>query len=232
MKKSLLLSTLAGLALAASAQAQLIVAFNDATTATTAASTLNADLTSAVLGFGAGLDKPKTQVFTSGVQFGVNGDPQGSAWTLQNAIDNNYYYSLTITPDAGSEVDFDSVVLSTYAQTAAKDFYLFSSVTGFTAADSLGTVAQPGIGAGAPGVANTISLAGAGLDSVSSAIEFRVYFTAATANTFNDSGFKATASGNNFVEVNGTVSAIPEPSSFALMAGALGGIALLRRRRS
>ncbi len=202
-----------------------IVGFNDGTTAQAGASTLDSDLTSATLDFGPGLIKPET----GADDFFVGGDPQGTIFTLQNALDNNYYYSITITPGIGQQVDYDSVTIATFSQNDLRTFYLFSDLTGFTATDSLGSFEQPLTTISAAGTPNMFSLAGDGLDSVTTPVEFRIYYSDEDSpSTFDDSGFRAPGSGLDFVSVDGTLSAVPEPSNLILVA--FGSLMLASRR--
>ncbi len=228
MKKTLLTSALLALT-TIGLQAQTIVGFNNGTTAEAGASTLDADLTSATLDFGSGLIK--TTRTANG--FFLGGDPQGTNFTLSTSLANNYYYSINITPTAGSSIDFASATFATFGENDLRTYYLFSSIGGFTAGNEIGSFAQPSTTVSAAGTPNLISLAGTAFDNVTTATEFRLYVTnTASANTFEDSGFRQPSAGADFVSFAGEVTAVPEPGTYVLLGLGVLSIALVRRRNA
>jgi len=218
-----------GLGLVSSGWAQTIVGFNDGSNGvanvSADATTLETGLDSGVLAFGPGLIKPETgsnQVF-------VGGDPQDSNWDLATALDDDYYYSVSVAVASGSVADFDSATFETFSQNDSRTFYLFSDLTGFTASDSLGSFVQGANNTGAD--SHTVTISDAALASVTGSVEFRLYFiNQASASTFEDSGFRAISSGSDFVSFAGSVTPVPEPSALAFL-GLGGGLLLVLGRR-
>jgi len=207
--------------------AATLVGFNDGTNAPASASTLEPGVDSGTLAFGPGLIKTES----AANQFLVGGDPQGTNWDLATALSNDYYYSVTIAPDAVSSLTFSSATFETFSQNDDRTFYLFSDASGFNELDVLGSFVQTSTGAGANGTAHTIDLSSSGLTGITSATEFRLYFTnEVTASTFEDSGFRASGAGSNFVSFDGSVAPIPEPTAALLFCSAA-AMGLLRRRR-
>jgi autotransporter-associated beta strand protein len=87
------------------------------------------------------------------------------------AIDLTAYFTFTLTPTSGFEIDFNSFVYTGQASgTGPTSFAFRSSVDGFAA--NIGTPNASG---------TTISLSGASYQSITSAIEFRLYGWGASA---------------------------------------------------
>jgi hypothetical protein len=142
--------------------------------------------------------------------------------TLADAITDGDFISASIDFGA-STVSFDSFSAN-LATSASAELFLLSDATQSTpgtwaTGDSLGT-----FGAATPGTITLSSVTG--LQNLTTSVEFRFYFTG--NNPAADSEFTNLA-GDDIV-FTGTV--IPEPSTSALFAGALGlSLVLLRRRR-
>ncbi len=142
---------------------------------------------------------------------------------------NNDYLSFTVTPGAGFQITFDQLSLGHYNTTnAGATAYIFSSIDGFAStSDSVGSFFFPDGNGGSPDPDNTgeISLTGlTGFSNVITATEFRVYLdtTASfgTGDTYTDN-----------IILTGTVSAVPEPSTYALLSGMIVlGWVMVRRR--
>lgn len=153
--------------------------------------------------------------------------------SLATAIANDDYATITITPDAGQEIDFSNfhVILGINVGTETGDnsIALLSSATGFTAADAL-DVYEPVTATGGA-LANTAfdtNLAGvAALQNVTGAVEFRLYYS----QVGNRIGIGAPFSGavQDDLRIDGTVTTVPEPGSLALLG--LGGLMAMRRKR-
>lgn len=112
-------------------------------------------------------------------------------FTLSATIDLNDYFTFTITPNSGQEVDFVSLVYASQRSASGPSSFAFrSSLDGFT-----GNIGTP-VGTGA-----TIDLSGAEFQNISAPIEFRLYGFGATAGT-------GTFSIDDFT-FNGTVGAPP-----------------------
>lgn len=168
----------------------------------TAGQTVVADLTVLGIGRSAGIT-------------GQSGNNQYNAagWTTAAGIDLGDYFTFTLDAAAGFEIDFNSFVYtSARSSQGPASFSVRSSVDGFTA--NLALPAATGA---------SISLAAAVFQNITNAIEFRIYgFGAGNTNgsfAINDFTF------------DGTVTAVPEPNSAAMVAGAIGCLGLIRRRR-
>jgi len=148
--------------------------------------------------------------------------------SLADALAAEDYLTFTITPDSNT-LDLDSISFDWIAQDDVFGLHygLFSDVTGFSAADILSTGFTTGVNGGT--VTNTFAptLGQADFGNITSATEFRFYFW---ADPFPDNANEEAVIGRiDNIAVSGTV--VPEPSTFVLIAGALGWFLLMRRRR-
>jgi len=142
---------------------------------------------------------------------------------VQPVNNGTRFFSFDVTPINGASVDFDEFVYAGFttldpnsASTVGPDFFEFRfSVDGanFT----------PVPGAAEAGA--TIDLSGlAGLQDVTSTVNFQLFVQA------DDDASPNTSYSLDSFEFNGTVTAVPEPSSL-LGLGALAGFILVGRRR-
>ena len=154
-----------------------------------------------------------------------NGHLTPNAAGLTLAVDNNDYYSFTLTPTSGNALNFTSFTFRHYIDGVESPdaWALYSSVGGFDQANSIavGNATTTDSWDGADNN-NVIDLSGASFQGLESNVEFRLVIY----NGRNNSG--SLSYWDNFI-VNGTVSPVPEPSTFALFG--LGGLAFLTRRR-
>ncbi|MBC8010708.1 MAG: PEP-CTERM sorting domain-containing protein [Burkholderiales bacterium] len=171
------------------------------------------------------------------------GTPAGT--TFAQALTNGSYLMFSITPQAGYTVSLDSITFQAASgsnnATSDRAFYLVAETApaNFTTGSTVLSTDRTAFGGGtmpiqAATATNTVpkdynvSLTGVSTMQsfgASTTQYFRLYLqtpSSAQAITFDD------------IVLNGTVSAIPEPSSFAALAGlgALGCVAFRRRRVS
>jgi hypothetical protein len=160
-----------------------------------------------------------------------------AATNFAGAVTAGNYFTFSITPDAGHQLDLTSItfqVASGSSNTSSnRAFYLVteSNPANFSSSSTvLSTDRTPGGGGTIPvqadPVTNTVpkdySVDLSSFTGITTTQYFRFYLQASIGQslTFDD------------IIVNGTVSAIPEPSSFAALAGLAGlGLAARRRRR-
>jgi len=185
------------------------------------ATTLNNSVMSANLTLGSGVSAS-----SSGDTFGGSNFDQTS---LSSAITGGDYISFTITPRIGHNINISSITLNSGVVTAVTNFNgsLLSSATGFTSSDSLLSYSFSIAGA----AAQSVTLSGiTGLQNVTAGIEFRLYGFRDTTGT---STFRIRNLSGADLVINGTASAIPEPSTLGFLAGAsVLGLAAFRRRHS
>jgi len=161
-----------------------------------------------------------TNITVSGIGRGVgiegsNADDRYNAnrWNT-TSFDNTAYFTWTIEANSGWEIDLSSLSYTGQASSSGpQQFELRSSVDGFTT--SLGTISASG---------STVTLASTSFQNLTTPTEFRLYAWGATV-------WNGTFSINSF-DFKGSVSAIPEPSTYAAILGAvaLGGLYYSRRR--
>jgi hypothetical protein len=149
--------------------------------------------------------------------------------SLASAITGNQYLSFTLTPSSGYAVSLTSLSLLSGVSTATTSFHgeVLSSATGFNSAASLHSYSFSSTTA----PLQSITLSGvSALQNVTGPVEFRIYGWRDTGGT---STFRLRSLTGNDLVLNGTVSAVPEPSTYAAIIGALtlAGVILQRRRR-
>lgn len=208
------------------AQAQIVAwelsGSNASTSNPLAATTLASGLASAQLSLGGGVTAS-----AAADTFGASGF---NSTSLAAAIAANQYLKITLTPTSGYALSLTSISMQTSVSTAVTDFHaaLLSSATGFTASDTLHTYAFGT--ASAP--LQTVTLSGeSDLQGLTAATEFRLYGWRDTVGT---STFRFRSLSGYDVAIAGTASAVPEPATWAAMAGlvALAGAIIRRRRRN
>ena len=149
-----------------------------------------------------------------------------------SGTDGGDYVSVTVAPQAGNQIDFTNFHLNiaSNVQTALgpQNIDLLSSLTGFTAADSLGTFnpANPG---GFANSSHDFAISDPALAGVTGSVEFRLYFSnignrISIGNVFNGGAV------TDDVVISGTVTAVPEPSTIGLLVLGSLAIAGIRKR--
>ncbi len=175
----------------------------------------------------------------SGVTAAANGNRfGGSGWfntgdsspsTIANAISGDDFIQFIVSPTAGNQFTATSFdFIWDRSGTGPSSVALFSSVDSFT--NSLGTLT--GLTSGGASTTTLRSISISGISDISTSTTFRLYGFGATA-TGGTGGFDtATGSTVNNVILNGSVSAVPEPTSMVLV-GLMGvaGVAVRARRR-
>jgi hypothetical protein len=153
-------------------------------------------------------------------------DNNGSDTALSFA--NDGFFSFTVTPDSGFELDLSSLsfLIAKGGASETRNYEVRSSLTGAT---SLAGPAMPAAvrGDGTAGMDNvSIDLTGfSELQNVTTAVTFQ-FITATTGN------FNASLEWDD-ITLGGDVSVVPEPSTYAALLG-LGalGLVMWRRRRA
>lgn len=213
------------IALCPSAQAQIVAwelsGANAVTSNPLAATNLGAGMASAQLTLGSGL--------TASSAIDTFGGSGFNSTSLAAAIAANQYLSITFTPAAGQAVSLTAISLQSGVATAVTNFNaaLLSSATGFTAGDALYSYA---FGTASASLQTATLTGEAGLQGLTTATEFRLYGWRDVAGS---STFRFRSLSGNDVSIQGTVSAVPEPATWAGLAGLLGlAVALGRRRKT
>jgi hypothetical protein len=196
--------------------------------------TLNAqnkdtNLTTAELTLGSGVNSS-----TSNNQYGFKVGGGNEQTTLSGAITNAHYIEFKFVVAGGYEFNLSSINFKGESSASGADNVAFmSDVDGFTSGNEISALSgmsgstggfdtdSSGFGAG------TISLAAAKYQNLS-AITFRLYGW----NTSSGSGvtYLRNLSGDDVV-LNGVITVIPEPNTYALLAGFCAlGFVMVRRR--
>lgn len=211
------------IALVPSAQAQIVAWELSGTSAVAsnplAATTLASGVATAQLTLGSGV--------TASTAIDTFGGAGFNSTSLAAAIAANQYLSITLTPTAGQSISLTSISLQSGVATAVTNFNgaLLSSATGFTASDALYSYA---FGTASASLQTATLTGEAGLQGLTAATEFRLYGWRDVAGT---STFRFRSLSGNDVSIQGTVSAVPEPATWAALAGIVSLTAALVRRR-
>jgi len=146
-----------------------------------------------------------------------------SATTEADAITNGTYWTFTITPNSGYNINVSNLAfdLTTVYTQRPLSYFLGTNVGGFS---------TPISGTEATGITTTqtisLNLSGAGLQNQAGAIEFRLYI-------WSTAGGGSSGSRWSFdnITLNGSVAAVPEPATAVLGLGGIALLAALRKRR-
>jgi hypothetical protein len=147
--------------------------------------------------------------------------------SLAAAIASNQYLGITITPQADYAISLSSIFFTTGVSSATTSFHgeLLSSATGFAPGNSLhtysfSTTTPP---------SQSITLSGiSALQNIVGPIEFRIYGWRDTAGTTT---FRIRNLSGNDLVINGSITAVPEPATYAVLLGALVLLVAVGRRR-
>ncbi|EIQ00524.1 PEP-CTERM putative exosortase interaction domain-containing protein [Opitutaceae bacterium TAV1] len=150
---------------------------------------------------------------------------------VATTLANGDYITFTVTPLAGSALTLSTISFTagTSNNNTPRSFYLFSSATGFEPGDLLLSDGNASAG-GTMRLRNdgelsqySVTLTSPAFANITGPTEFRIYIQTGLTNQELDFGN---------LTLEGSVSAVPEPSNLALLVafGAL-GLVVLRRRR-
>jgi hypothetical protein len=166
----------------------------------------------------------------SGLTASAAGDSfSASGWTTSNSIDANDYFQFTVTSNANTTMSLDRLSFAERRSgTGTRNFELRSSTNGFTTSSSQAVF-------GFPDDTNTrqrsIVLTGLSNLSGGTSVTFRVYGYSAEASAGTWRLQNNTTDNGLFLD--GSITAVPEPTSGLLIGiGTLACFALRRNRRS
>lgn len=155
--------------------------------------------------------------------FSSNNWSTSGVTNLSEALTAGDYYTFSVAPETGFVIDLSSLDINFQTTGSGPDEWgLFSSVDGFSSA--IDTFTLDGASA-----AISLDVSGSSFDTLTSSTEFRIAGFGATGSTgaarFNGSGAD--------IVLSGFTSAIPEPSTYALIFGALAlALVVWKRRRA
>lgn len=226
MKKIRLCLVLVGLVLVPASMAQMTLMTWDVNgVSESASSVLGATTVSGV---------SATAELTRGAGAGLPGSPANNAFgasgfasvSMADALADGDYFSFTISARDGfalslTEVSYRMSITTNGPTNAA----LFTNLGGFSAEQAVITYS---ITTAAGGGDRTVALSG--LNDVQGPVEFRIYAWGSGTGTTDKFRFRNLVGAD--VAISGSISAVPEPSTYATLLGlaALGAVALRRRR--
>ena len=231
--KKLYASAIIAVLLAGGVQADLIARWDNdllggVNAGPIAANNLGTDIASAELGRGPG-GTATTYTNTFAMR-------NAHSTELQHAVTSNRYLTMNLQADPGFMFTLTNVFIRLQAQNAtsyAVSFTLFSGAVGYNVGDELVTWTVGGTGNSADwlGQVRQFNLSGISeLQDITSA-EFRLYIWGQQGGAFAQTGIGRAfqTNGEDDLVFTGTISAVPEPATFAFMG--LGALVLFVRRR-
>jgi len=144
------------------------------------------------------------------------------------AIGANEFHSFTLTPQTGNVLNLSSLTFDAAFYGGASgfnaSFALRSSVDSF--ASTIGSIfVAPAQNTSTPTFgSHSIDLSGVVFQGLSSSIEFRIYI-------FDNTSGNGRYLGLDNVVLNGSLSAVPEPSTYAALSGGVIGLFVALRRK-
>ena len=151
-------------------------------------------------------------IFTRGTSLGT---------TASGAVSGNDYYSFTVTPTTGFQLNLMSLTFLTDATVATgtnsytANLFVRSSLDSFGA--NIGTTITDTSNVASSYVLQSVDLSSGTYQGISSPVEFRVYLF----NTGANPGDTNSITRSDSYVLNGSVLAVPEPSVYLLLAGGL-----------
>jgi hypothetical protein len=145
-----------------------------------------------------------------------------STTDFAGALSDGDFYSFSVAPSSGFMMNLSSLDLNfDTSSTAPHNWGLFSSVDGFSSSIDTFTASDSG-------ASHNLDLSDSSFNTLTSSVEFRIVGHGASSG----GGTAAFIGSGSDIVLNGVTSAIPEPSTYALIFGGLAlGVVVWKRRR-
>ena len=143
------------------------------------------------------------------------------------ALAGGDYIEFQINPNSGFQVSVDSFSFNFKHREGGLDwgFALYSSIDGYASALASQTISAP-----AANTITPITFGTLGIANQTSAVTFRLAMSENSNNNFKGGGF-LDDSGNSAFSFDGSVTAVPEPSTYALIFGFSALLIAIARRK-
>ncbi|MEM7655695.1 MAG: hypothetical protein AAF399_06160 [Bacteroidota bacterium] len=122
--------------------------------------------------------------------------------SLNQAINNDEYFSFTLTPNSGKKFSVTRIRMRPYSQNRSRSFAVFSSVNGFSSGQSLGSKSYQGNNGS--GSFKNVDITGH--DDLTTPVEFRIYVYANSNQEWESCGFAGSADDFRVVGTSGNAS--------------------------
>ena len=179
-----------------------------------ATTVLNANV-SGELTLGAGVNPT-----TTATQYGFKISSANAQTTLAGAISNNHYLQFSVTVASGFLLNLSSIdLVGDASSTGSDNVAFFTSIDGFTAGDEIASAASvAGITGGLDSDGSgfgALDLSAGAYQGLSGTVDFRIYgYNSSTSSGAGTTKIRNLS--NDDLVVNGTLVAVPEPSSAVL----------------